>query len=434
MSFNSKKKNYLVREEIYVPTEEESLIFGLMGYAAYKLWNVANYERRNWKELGLEDYPDWYDQKKRLKTNFFYKNLPSQSAQRTLKKLDESWESYYALKASGGVENPNPPRFKQDKMYIVFVQNAIQVHGDGTFRFTIPKQLKAHLRDEHNLEVQFLYLKIGRLSGLRGIKEVQVSFREDGKLKLSIVYEVALPKEKPDNGRYFSIDLGIKNNFTCYDSANVRSFILSSWLAKTHWFDKEIARLQSISAGQQAAQGVQYPKLSKKVLRLYERRRDVQTDFLHKSARFLVNYCVHHNLNTIVVGDWTKIRENKDGSAKNWGANGNAKLHSFPYLTFYKLMRYKCALAGIRFIVRSEAWTSQCSPDSLGITREFAEKSKRVFREMYYHNGVLYNADAVGAFNILRKFLLDEDLASKKINVAECELFSLRAPKRVHVA
>ena len=108
MSFNSKKKNYLVREEIYVPTEEESLIFGLMGYAAYKLWNVANYERRNWKELGLEEYPDWYDQKKRLKTNFFYKNLPSQSAQRTLKKLDESWESYYALKASGGVETPNP--------------------------------------------------------------------------------------------------------------------------------------------------------------------------------------------------------------------------------------------------------------------------------------------------------------------------------------
>ena len=71
MSSNSKKKNYLVREEIYVPTEEESLILGLMGYAAYKLGNVANYERLNWKELGLEDYPDWYDQKKRLKTNFF---------------------------------------------------------------------------------------------------------------------------------------------------------------------------------------------------------------------------------------------------------------------------------------------------------------------------------------------------------------------------
>ena len=93
MSSKNEKKNYLAREEIYIPTEEQSLILGLMGYAAYKLWNVANYERRNWRELGLEEYPDWYDQRKRLKTNFFYKNLPSQSAQRVLKKLDESYES-----------------------------------------------------------------------------------------------------------------------------------------------------------------------------------------------------------------------------------------------------------------------------------------------------------------------------------------------------
>ena len=432
MSSNYKKKNYLVREEIYVPTEEQRLILGLMGYAAYKLWNVANYERRHWKELGLEDYPDWYDQKKRLKTNFFYKNLPSQSAQRALKKLDESWESYYALKKSGGVENPQPPRFKQDKMYVVFVQNAIQVHGDGTFRFTIPRQLKAHLREKYNLEVQFLYLKIGRLSGLRGIKEVQVSFREDGKLKLSIVYEVALPKEKPDNGRYFSIDLGIKNNFTCYDSANVTSFILSGWLAKTHWFDKEIARLQSISAGQQAAQDVLYQKPSKKILRLYERRRTVQKDFLHKSARFLVDYCVENNLHTIILGDWTKIRENPDGTPKDWGRKGNAKLHAFPFRKFREILTYKCALVGIRIIVRSKAYTSQCPPDSFGFSKEFSKKQNRKHRGLFVHEGVKYNADSVGAFNILRKFLLDETNELKL--PTEDELFALRSPKRKWVA
>ena len=35
-----------------------------MCYAASKLWNVCNYERRRYKELGLEKYPDWYYQKK----------------------------------------------------------------------------------------------------------------------------------------------------------------------------------------------------------------------------------------------------------------------------------------------------------------------------------------------------------------------------------
>ena len=37
----------------------ESNIVGHMCYAASKLWNVCNYERRNFKELGMAHYPDW---------------------------------------------------------------------------------------------------------------------------------------------------------------------------------------------------------------------------------------------------------------------------------------------------------------------------------------------------------------------------------------
>ena len=46
---------------------EYSNIIGHMCYAASKLWNVCNYERHHYKELGLEKYPDWYYQKKRIK-------------------------------------------------------------------------------------------------------------------------------------------------------------------------------------------------------------------------------------------------------------------------------------------------------------------------------------------------------------------------------
>ena len=48
----------------------ESNIVGHMCYAASKLWNVCNYERRNFKELGMVHYPDWYDQKARLKRKY----------------------------------------------------------------------------------------------------------------------------------------------------------------------------------------------------------------------------------------------------------------------------------------------------------------------------------------------------------------------------
>ena len=43
---------------------EYSNIIVHMCYATSKLWNVCNYERRHYKELGREKYPDWYYQKK----------------------------------------------------------------------------------------------------------------------------------------------------------------------------------------------------------------------------------------------------------------------------------------------------------------------------------------------------------------------------------
>ncbi len=50
---------------------EYSNIIGHMCYAASKLWNVCNYERHHYKELGLEKYPDWYYQKKTHKKEIY---------------------------------------------------------------------------------------------------------------------------------------------------------------------------------------------------------------------------------------------------------------------------------------------------------------------------------------------------------------------------
>ena len=72
----------------------ESNILGHMNHAAYKLWNVCNYERHHYQELGLEKYPDWYYQKSHHKDNMWYRSLPSQTAQEVCKLLDKSWKSF----------------------------------------------------------------------------------------------------------------------------------------------------------------------------------------------------------------------------------------------------------------------------------------------------------------------------------------------------
>ena len=56
-------------------TEDQANFIGHMCYAASKLWNVCNYERYHYKELGLEQYPDWYYQKKVHKNELWYNSF-----------------------------------------------------------------------------------------------------------------------------------------------------------------------------------------------------------------------------------------------------------------------------------------------------------------------------------------------------------------------
>ena len=98
-------------------------IIGHMCYAAFKLWNVCNYERMHYKKLNLSvSYPNWYYRKSAHKDDIWYKSLPAQTAQEVCKQLDKSWQSFYALHKSKGIEKPRPPRFKQENMAITYVQ------------------------------------------------------------------------------------------------------------------------------------------------------------------------------------------------------------------------------------------------------------------------------------------------------------------------
>ncbi len=92
------------------------------------------------KQGGMEQYPDWYYQKKAHKEELWYKQLPSQTAQEVCRLLDKAWKSFYALKRSGGIETPRPPRFKQESIPITYMQMGI-VHERDTdrVRLSLPK-------------------------------------------------------------------------------------------------------------------------------------------------------------------------------------------------------------------------------------------------------------------------------------------------------
>ena len=77
------------------------------------------------------------------------------------------------------------------------------------------------------------------------------------------------------------------------------------------------------------------------------------------------------------------------------------------------MLTYKLALEGIRLEVISEAYSSQTSPLAPEVSRKYAKKSNRVKRGLYIDKEYVWNADCVGAFNILRLYL-----KQKKIDLA----------------
>ena len=382
-------------------TEDQANIIGHMCYAASKLWNVCNYERLHYKKTEPDEYPDWYYQKKAHKDDLWYKQLPSQTAQEICKLLDKAWKSFYQLQRTHGVTNPNPPRFKQENIAITYMQNGI-VHseGDSTVRLTLSKQLKQFMSGQYDITNNFLYLKNKIFKDTDVIKQIQIYPPENGTCTVIVVYEVNDAVMLSDNGRYLPVDIGLHNLMTCYAPSTGKSFIAGrKYLSVCHYFDKEIARVQSQWYKTQTKAGVKYPKMSKHVQKLYKKKNDCISDYLHKVTRFIAEYCHDNGINTVVIGDVTNIRKDN-----NKGSVTNQKLHSLPYRKLYILLEYKLAMYGIRFVKQNEAYSSQTSPLMSEVCKENAEKSNRIKRGLYTDGDKRWNADCVGAFNILRLY------------------------------
>ena len=95
----------------------------------------------------------------------------------------------------------------------------------------------------------------------------------------------------------------MKNTFTCFDSSKGNAFIVNGFLRATHYCDKKIACYQSINAAQQFKEGVKYPRLSKRVKKLYAKKSFSVFNFIHKASRTMAEYCYEHDINTVVMGD-----------------------------------------------------------------------------------------------------------------------------------
>lgn len=380
------------------PSKNQKIILNSLTYATWKLWNVANYERKNWTKESNIPYPNWYEQKSRLKNHFWFKNLPSQSAQELLKQLHEGWKSFYKLKQTGGIENPKPPRFKHSNFNIRFLNNGFKIK-DNKLILSVSKQLKDYLKEKYNINEKYLIIDIPKkITGNPKIIEI---IPLDNKYKVNIIIELPDIKVREDNNIYMSIDMGINNLMTCYISTG-KTFIISGRqiLSINRYFDKEISYYQSISDSQQYSKGIKYPKSSKRINKLYAKRRKQLNHLLHTATKTVIDIADKEGVCKVIIGDIKNIREDK-----NLGKTNNQKFHKWSFKKIKDKLIYKAEQKGIAIELQEESYTSQCSSYTKEVSEEYALKSNRKYRGLYKENNKIFNADCVGAYNILRKYL-----------------------------
>ncbi len=365
------------------------------GWSASKLWNVANYHARQvWDETG--EIPDHEDLKHELKDHPKYKGLHSQSSQRVLEELAESFHSWYQNRKSD--DRANPPGYRKRNYYddqgrrvheehprstITWKQNGFK-HDKNHNKIRLSKGAnhKEHPKAWEYMLVEYETRPDVTVENVQQVRAVYNTAKGQWELHIVCKDEIETPEAPGDETA--GIDLGICNFAAVTYSTEEADLYPGNRLKQDgYYFPKEIAKCDD-SGGERAT-------------RLHAKWSERRTHFFHSLAKHIVERCVEKQVGRINIGDLEGVREDDDGEAKNWGRHGNLDLHGWAFDRFTSILTYKAKVEGIEVNEVDERDTSKtCCV--CGKTDE----NQRVERGLYVceEHGDAFNADVNGAENI----------------------------------
>jgi len=215
------------------------------------------------------------------------------------------------------------------------------------------------------------------------------------------------------HNQVMSIDLGLNNLATCVTNGVIEPFIIDGRKLKSvnAYYNKRKASMQS----KLSKRG---KKWSRKLQSLTNWRNAAVNDYMHRATSYVVKTCVKHGISQVVVGDVAKSL-----NGINLGKRTNQNFVNLALGQFVDKLGYKLGSHGIELVVTDESYTSKASfVDGDKMPKRYnpspAQKrtfsGKRVKRGLYKSsNGTFLNADANGAYNILRK--IDSDFSFSQL-------------------
>lgn len=364
-------------------TEQENVSFELLEHSA-RLWNSANYERRQvfFKKL---DAPNSYSgQCRRFRTNEHFVALGNGMGQALLQKLRDSWMAFRELKRMEGenrlpqvIKAVRPPNYwkRSDGTLdpkLIAVRSDYWSMSEDTI--ILPRRMKVRYAG-------------GRIwVGKRGRLEIRYEVSRRWYAYLPTIVDSPKPVQ---NHRKAAVDIGICNLVALSIEGVSRQWIWSGRQVLSDWryWTKRISNYERMLMRTNGNHR------SKELSRLFRVRTKRKNHAIRAMLRHLFEVLEENGVGLLKFGDLTGLR-----SRANYEDSTNQKIHNF--WAFAQIRKWICELAeekGIAVEPVDERGSSKtCVMHS-------DEQKGRIHRGLYRcrETGVSYNADAGGSVNLL---------------------------------
>lgn len=395
-----RKTMYLtVKQQVKHLSKEEYNILRELCHTAKNLANEAIYNVRQYYFTESE-YLKYEKNYTLLKDSPNYKMLNSNMAQQILKEVDGAFKSFFGLlklakKGKYSFRDCKLPHYLPKDGFTTLVIGFVRLNGNKLILPYSNTFKKTHKPVEIRIP---LILADKKIKEIRIIPKLKARFFE-----IQYTYEAECIQRNLNQNNALALDLGVNNLVTAV-SSNGRSFIVDGKKLKSinQWFNKENSRLQSIKD----KQGFHKKTTNRQKILADKRNRQVN-DYMSKTAKKIINYCIAHNIGTLVVGYNETFQRNTDIGRQN-----NQNFVNIPFGKLRSKLEYLCELNGIAFVKQEESYTSKASfwdKDLIPVynadnPQKYYFSGKRIQRGLYRtSDGMLLNADVNGALNILRK-------------------------------
>lgn len=380
----------LVQQHIIKKSHPYWKYFDQQCFLSKNLFNLANYHmRQNFFETrGLLNFTELYHLVS--KTEAYYALPNTKVAKQVLRRVHKCWVGYreahrdWQRNPDKYLGEPRIPKYKhkeKGRYMLVFPDEAV---SKPALRKGVVKLTPCPIEFE---------------SGLHQVSEVRI-VPKSGCYVAEIVYKHE-PTDVVSGNAVAGVDLGLVNLVTLTtNQKGVAPLLIKGGALKAinTYYNKQKAKLQSEL---ELKHGV---KFSRKLEHLTFKRNNRVDNYLHNTSRRVIDWCIHHNIKTLIIG---KNDGWKNGIAI--GKRNNQQFVNVPHSKLVEQFVYKGALVGIEVITTEESYTSKASfldGDDLpkyGEVKNPKFSGRRIKRGLYKAKNGLINADCNGSYNIILK-------------------------------